>query len=392
MLRMLRSRLRRPLAVAIAAASFVAAPLPSSATTAACAWVTVSAPNPGSGDVTLWDVKAIAGNDIWAVGSKDTFGATLAEHWNGKNWSSVTTPNPSGETSAELLAVDASASGNVWAVGYAYRNGATRSLTEHYNGSSWKVVSSPSPLSTSVLTGVAVISRTNVWAVGTNNNFGAPGSKQIILHYNGTSWTSVAGPSISGGHYLNDVSAHGGSNIWAVGGGPTEGQPLLEHYNGSSWQVETVSDPSLNGKTLFGIDLAAGGAHFGAGDQSGTAVLQTYADDGSGTATAPVSTQNQGPNVNFLYDNSVIDTSSDPAAATGGFAVGYHEDNSGNFVKRTLTERWVGGAWQIVSSPNATAKPNLLNGVDALSTSNAWAVGYARGSINTKALVEHFHC
>jgi hypothetical protein len=44
---------------------------------------------------------------------------------------------------------------------------------------------------------------------------------------------------------------------------------------------------------------------------------------------------------------------------------------------RTLIEHWDGAAWSIVPSPNTNKRLNTLNGVAALSPSDAWAVGSA---------------
>jgi hypothetical protein len=56
----------------------------------------------------------------------------------------------------------------------------------------------------------------------------------------------------------------------------------------------------------------------------------------------------------------------------------------------TLTAHWDGSSWTMVASPNATAGYNELYGVDAASSTDVWAVGYANianyGSEKTLAL------
>ena len=60
----------------------------------------------------------------------------------------------------------------------------------------------------------------------------------------------------------------------------------------------------------------------------------------------------------------------------------------------TLIQHWDGAAWTIVSSPNADA-PSTLAAVDALSTSDAWAVGRFVADISSEAggrtLTEHWN-
>jgi len=95
---------------------------------------------------------AIADNDIWAVGFSDEVSAppvvdsTLAEHFNGKSWSIVSTPAlPSGGVNppnAQFFGVAAVSSNDVWAVGI--KTGPDNpdfgeQLIEHWNGASWSV-------------------------------------------------------------------------------------------------------------------------------------------------------------------------------------------------------------------------------------------------------------
>ena len=54
--------------------------------------------------------------------------------------------------------------------------------------------------------------------------------------------------------------------------------------------------------------------------------------------------------------------------------VGFTADKNGNNHK-TLTEHWDGSQWSIIPSPNAGNQDNFLLGVEAISTSNVWAVG-----------------
>ena len=81
-------------------------------------------PNPGGYDVSneLWGIKAVASNDVWAVGHTFTvtLEQTLALHWDGAQWTNVPTPHPS--RYSRLRSVDASASNDVWAVGEIQRD------------------------------------------------------------------------------------------------------------------------------------------------------------------------------------------------------------------------------------------------------------------------------
>jgi hypothetical protein len=85
-------------------------------------WSFVSVPNPNPGaiyyDITLSGIAAIAENDIWAVGSFNTWPNgndihTLTEHWDGTSWSIISSP-----TAGFLKAVSTRSDGTVVAVGY----------------------------------------------------------------------------------------------------------------------------------------------------------------------------------------------------------------------------------------------------------------------------------
>jgi hypothetical protein len=138
----------------------------------------------------LQGVTAISPNDVWAVGytatgpDQDLIYESLTLHWNGKRWSVVPSPNPTGETN--LWAVSASSPTNVWAVGYTNPNTCCAGTAAfHWNGKRWRVTSTVNPpdVSLDALLGVVAISPDDVWAVGTTD-----WSSTIIEHWNGKTW------------------------------------------------------------------------------------------------------------------------------------------------------------------------------------------------------------
>jgi len=118
----------------------------------------------------------------------------------------------------------------------------TPTLTEHWNGTQWSVVSSPNPGLYNMLNGVAAISATNAWVVGNSE------SQAMIEHWNGTQWNIVSGPiPPSQDYFLNGISATSANNVWAVGSYVPENgliQTLTEHWNGARWSI--VPSPNLN--------------------------------------------------------------------------------------------------------------------------------------------------
>lgn len=71
------------------------------------------------------------------------------------------------------------------------------------------------------------------------------------------------------------------------------------------------------------------------------------------------------------------------------WAVGYDLKGTtkSTLVKQTLIERFNGTSWSITASPNSGKGDNVLNGVAAITATDAWAVGYSTNG----ALVLHYN-
>jgi uncharacterized membrane protein len=87
---------------------------------------------------------------------------------------------------------------------------------------------------------VTCASAGDCWAVGFSsvNGNGQP----LIEHYAGSSWAIVSSPNPSPGG-LNGVTCASAGDCWAVGFS-SPGQPLIEHYAGSSWAIVSSPNPS----------------------------------------------------------------------------------------------------------------------------------------------------
>ena len=202
----------------------------------------IVAPSPAPQNSVLLGVTAIAWNDVWAVGRIETQNGsfpwrTLIEHWDGRSWSVVPSPNAPDGTGA-LNAVAGVSAHDVWAVGESGGGGTPfYQFIEHWNGSSWSVV--PSPTLYDTLQGVSAVSATDVWAVG---SYG-------FLHFDGSSWSVAPDPP----HISPDaVKAFTGSNAWTVGG-PGGTADLIEHWNGSRWEL-TATNGDQYESALYGVD------------------------------------------------------------------------------------------------------------------------------------------
>jgi len=189
-------------------------------------WVQAAAPAPGS-DSVLAGVAAISAGNAWAVGSLSASSGpkTLIEHWNGTKWARVTSPNPAGQVSEITLdGVAATSASDVWAVGTYATATEDKTLIEHWNGRIWKLVPSPNPGAFSFLNSVAATSASNAWAVGTQ--IISTSEKTIIMRWNGSAWKQVPSPNPGQTSELGGVAATSATSVWAVGdfsdGGPSK--------------------------------------------------------------------------------------------------------------------------------------------------------------------------
>jgi hypothetical protein len=160
----------------------------------------------------------------------------LIEHWDGTSWSVVSSPNLT--QGGFLNAVTAVSTINVWAVG----NTSGNALVEHWDGTSWSIVSNSVIAGADALSAVSADSANDVWAVG---------NEDVILHFNGTSWShTVLPPARYGGPVLLAVAALSPSNVWAVGmvrpSASFQWRGLTEHWDGTKWSLVSSPDPNLH--------------------------------------------------------------------------------------------------------------------------------------------------
>jgi hypothetical protein len=352
-----------------------------------------------SADDVLVAVAASSRTSAWAVGdSHDAGGAeqTLIEHWNGRAWRIMPTPDPGGAAADnEIDGIAATSTSSAWAVGQYWNGSNWHTQILRWNGRSWKRVTCPNPggvAGRNILDAVAATSRTNAWAVG---DYSAGSTdRTLILHWNGRAWRQVASPHPggTGGSTLNAVAAVSSANAWAAGEywNGTDDKTLIEHWNGRSWKLV----PSPNPGTAAGLDEFSGiaassrSSALAVGDYYATYTTQhkTLAERWNGRSWKSVASPNPDASGTYNVLSAVTTTSSTSAWAVGAYLAG------GN--NRPLIEHWNGKSWHQVGSPfPASATRGLLVGVAAVTTSGrAWAVGYYHVSPGTTlTLIDHWN-
>lgn len=101
-----------------------------------------------------------------------------------------------------------------------------------------------------------------------------------------------------------------------------------------------------------------------------------------------VHSANPGSAQNYL--SAVAATSSTDAWAVGSFS----NKHLGSQGTKALIEHWNGFAWSVVASPNTSSDDSVLDGVAAISPTNAWAAGYTYNDSNNnvqQTLIEHWN-
>jgi hypothetical protein len=222
----------------------------------------------------------------------------LIEHWNGTQWSVVSSPSP--DNDAFLNGVTAVSSTNVWAVGYYFTSGSSQSgggsqtLIEQWNGSQWSVIASPNSASQyNDLTGIAAVSANNIWVVGNSNN----GSQTLIEQWNGSQWSIVASPNPgSSSNSLNAVATISASDVWAVGSFSNSSgvqQTLIEQWNGSKWSIITSSNPGSVSNLLNAVAVVSASNVWAVGEYSSTNYAsQSLVENSNGSTWSVVPSPN----------------------------------------------------------------------------------------------------
>lgn len=287
------------------------------------------------------------------------------------------TPNPG--VCNVLSSVAAVSSTNVWAVGnYCTSSHVSQTLVLHYNGTSWTTVASPNVGGHgSELDSIAVVSPANVWAVGYYDVTGHGAFKPLIEHWNGSGWKVIA--SGIGTRYgnLRALTVVSRTNVWAVGhwsnASGTTGGALIEHWNGTSWKVTAASTNSF---FLHGVSAVAANDIWATGERFTGGRDVTLAMHWNGTSWRAVAAPNAGTKSNFLEGGVKAFTSTDV------WTVGWRAYGS---TFRPLAMHWNGIKWTLVTP--VYAGDSYLFGIDGSSGSDVWAVGRS----GRATLVEHWN-
>jgi hypothetical protein len=220
-------------------------------------WAIQSTPNPsgakeshlgGGISCTSSTECTVVGNYVNSSGVK----VPLAERWNGKEWSLQTPVVPGGAQESLLLQVSCTTATTCTAAGeYKNSSGILVTLAERWNGTEWTIQTTPNPSGAkeSILNGITCVSSTECEAVGHYIN--SSGVKVTLAErWNGTEWTIQTTPNPSGAKesmLRGAVSCTSSYECTAAGQYTnSSGVPvtLVEFWNGIEWSIDTTPNPS----------------------------------------------------------------------------------------------------------------------------------------------------
>jgi hypothetical protein len=341
-------------------------------------WTVQATPNPSTATFASIELQAVSctiASACMAVGHSGGGATTtsLAERWDGNTWQIVPTPKPTGSSSIfyELAGVSCTSATSCEAVGSdSPPIGNTGLLAERWNGSSWTVQQTLTALALGELLGVSCTAATSCIAVGDN------GSASVAVRWNGVLWstTLTADPSSAQVSALDAVSCASSTGCVAVGayissGGAT--LPLVQTWNGKAWTRQSPPIPAAAVEThLLGVSCTSPSACTASGqyvDRDGLSFTLVEAWNGTAWTIVPSPTPD-GALASLFRAASCT-------AASACIAVGTTVDIAGADV--ALAEQWDGTAWSIQSIPSPpNAADTELRGVACSAPTSCIAVGH----------------
>jgi hypothetical protein len=229
------------------------------------------------------DVSCPTAGACVAVGEyvgTDGIQRTLSERWDGHSWHIVFPANAARAEVSNLQAVSCASARACDAVGGASAPGPNGSImAESWNGTSWRMVPIQKPGQT-FLEAISCATATFCLTVGERTT--AAGVAQAVAErWNGQRWLIVTPLRPEAFSQLLGVSCHGPRNCYAVGwtsrSSAAASRPLVEHWNGRRWSIQTISRPA-SGATLQSVSCPTATSCTAVG-QTGTENIRLLVED-----------------------------------------------------------------------------------------------------------------
>jgi hypothetical protein len=290
--------------------------------------------------------------------------------WNGKTWVSVKAPDPADADRAELDDVSCATTSACISVGQNLvqnpGSNQTNAFAGQWNGKNWSLVAVavPAGAADTALTTVSCGSTGHCIAGGSDT---VPGQQAAALteYWNGKTWTIVPIPGIAAGQVVTSVSCFGPTTCMAVGSDAT---PFAALWDGTSWHLQAVALPTGTNAGSFdtvscdtATDCTSVGT-YAAGTSTGVVVDRWSSGHPSLLPAPPVSSTQDTPNFHLACHATA-------ACALVGVQQGTNAPTAAAYV-------WNGSGWLSASLPGLSAAwESYLHGVSCPSTSLCVAAG-----------------
>lgn len=300
----------------------------------------------------------------------------------------LSNPANIGQGDNGLGSVAAISSTDIWAVGNSVAGSRRNNMRQHWNGTSWTPVAGPKGQGPqNFLTGVTAVATNDVWAVGFTASSDLMRTGTHAEHWNGSTWTTFTTPNRAGTqtNSLYGVWAAGANDVWAVGETTTfsNGVTLIEHWNGSTWTIVNSPSPGTYGR-LNAISGTSPSDIWAVGNDYEQGIQVNLVLHYNGSTWSRVTAPNDGPFVQMLQGVHA-------RAANDVWAVGWHLAVFGvDQVYQTTALHYDGAQWSLVNSPDVNQENNYLYSVSALSATDAWAVGFFDTGFTLDTTIQHW--
>lgn len=348
------------------------------------AWTLAPVPQAGSNTTNAFSGVSCVNNAFCAAVGSFAPGAhpgqTLIQTYDGASWTINPSPNV-GALENDLNGVSCVNPAFCVAVGMAFTNPSsgfdTNTLIEHYNGRTWSAMPSPNPAPGGLnrLYGVSCTTATYCVAVGSYDT-GAPDTTLTLVEvFNGSSWSVMTSPNVGSlDNALNGVSCPVAQSCYAAGvfyQASGNRQTLVERLLNGAWQVMGTPNVPSDDDTLESISCSAINMCTAVGEDipTNTTSNPLILTDTSGAWTIqPVPPQ---PSTQVAL-NGVSCLGGADCTTVGTYSNAQHR-------RQTLIMNEQNGPWRIQPSPNVGSGSNFMESVDCIRGEFCTAAGSNAG-------------
>ena len=210
-------------------------------------------PNPtGAPGTALFGVSCTASTFCMAIGTSfDSSGfptGLVAQRWDGTRWQIQPVPTPSGAAGSFFAGVSCTSPSFCTAVGAQTDSAGNPvgTLAERWNGTNWTIQPTPNPPPGGVLAAVSCTTPAACTAAGNLNATSNSGTTTLAERWNGTTWAIQPTPVLSAGQgsFFSGVACQA-TACTAVGLNLANTGPsmLAERWDGKTWQIQPMPTP-----------------------------------------------------------------------------------------------------------------------------------------------------